>query len=212
MRLRASWAMVVLMLTVSWPAAADDLNPPPWRYEEGSTLVGYMFFNPVPDPTPEVQYTPYGPPSAFVMAEAGMDYLVWWGERGGIWPLEFMTIVIPNRPDPYPAKEIWVQLTWAAREENAEPFVFETDSGEIGELIDSRTLEETGELPPAGSHWMHTTYRIHIEPNPAIENVKIEGEIMLDQVFVDTICAPEPASFSLLALGIIPLLCRRRRR
>ena len=39
----------------------------------------------------------------------------------------------------------------------------------------------------------------------------IGGDVFVDQLVVDTICIPEPATMSLLALGGLALLRRKRR-
>ena len=50
---------------------------------------------------------------------------------------------------------------------------------------------------------------LNIEPNPAFEIVRIDGAVMVDEIVIDTICIPEPASLALLGLGGLALMRRR---
>jgi hypothetical protein len=127
-----------------------------------------------------------------------------------VWPLSGqITVDIPNRPEPLPYKDIWVQLTWAAQAPGNVPLVTELISGLGSSIVNTFDLGPTGELPPADGHWFHTTYLIHLEPNPALESVYISGGIMVDQLVIDTICAPEPCSLALLGLAGLAILRRR---
>jgi hypothetical protein len=65
------------------------------------------------------------------------------------------------------------------------------------------------ELPLADG-WTETTYTWRIEPNPPDEFFTIGGTINVDELVIDTWCIPEPAALSLLALGSMVLLRRRR--
>ena len=60
--------------------------------------------------------------------------------------------------------------------------------------------------------WVHSTYLIHLEPNPAWEIVKIDGTLVVDEIVIDTICFPEPAAMGVLAVGGLALLRRRKQR
>jgi hypothetical protein len=204
-------AAITVLCLVSLPALADDILTPPWdRGADGTTFARWEFSTPDPNPIPDEEINPYGPAEASVWTGVGQGWFDMWGGRQGVWPLSGAAeIMIPNRPEPYPWKDIWVQITWAAQVPGAVPLPGELVWGGIAELVQEQPLEPTMELPPVGETWMHSTYLIHLEPNPDHEIIRIDGSIMIDELVIDTICIPEPMTLGMLALGALAL--RRRR-
>jgi hypothetical protein len=211
MRLSSVTLSVILVLGGLAPALADDLNPPPWRGEPGTTFQQWVFSDSNPTPPPDLVDNPYGVPGAQVWPGTGQDWFDVWGGRQGVWPLSgAMEFYIPNAPPPNEYKDIWIQLTWAQQVTTSEPILSSDPAGTV-ELLDQVDIGPTGEPAPAGANWWHSTFNIRIYPNPDFETIRIDGTVMVDQVVIDTICAPEPASLGLLALGGLALLRRRRR-
>ena len=188
---------------------ADDLFEPPWRGQEGTTFALWEFST--PDVTPDFEDNPYG--NAVLTPYPGWDQN-WedqWGGRQGIWPLSgAMDIEIPNRPEPFPIKIIWIQLSWAEQFPDSRPTVTErlvSDPPFAAELIREVPMEPTGYL----GNWMHSTYKIVLEPNPDLELIRIEGGIMVDQLVIDTWCTiPEPGSMALIGVGLLALTRRKK--
>ena len=195
--------ILICSLAVAGSALADDLNPPPWqRGMDGTTWAAWEFSTPDPKPMPDAGYLPYGPPDTTVWTGVGQQWWDSWEGRQGVWPLSgAMEMLLFNRPEPLPYKDIQIQITWMPQVPRAEPVVTELMWGGTGELIDEI---------PLSSDWTHSTYMIHLEPNPDMETVWIEGSIMVDEVVIDTICIPEPMTLSLLALGALALGRKRR--
>jgi hypothetical protein len=188
-------------LLAARPALGDDLNPPPWRGQSGTTFGEWEFSTSNPNPAPDLGNYPWGPPTTTVTPGLFQNWMDQWGGRQGVWPLSGeITTTIPNRPDPLPYKDIWVQLTWAQQAPNVFPAVSETRFG-----VASTLLAET----PLPGGWFHSTYVIHLEPNPDWESLLITGAINVDEMVIDTICAPEPATLCLLVIGGVALLRRR---
>jgi hypothetical protein len=183
-------------------ALADDLNPPPWRNGPGTTFGMWEFSTNNPNPLPDLGNYPWGPPSTTVTPGLFQNWMPEWQGRFGVWPLsgEIVT-TIPNQPLLLPFKDIWIQLTWARQAPNTWPAVSETRFGVASSLVQ--------ELPLPGG-WFHSTYLIHLEPNPDWERILITGSVNVDEMVIDTRCFPEPTTLCLLAAGAMALLHRRR--
>jgi hypothetical protein len=200
--MRTAWTVgllaIVLASSVAW---ADDLNPPPWRGQPGTTFGMWEFMTPNPNPLPDVGNYPYGLPTTQITTGLFQQWMPTWNGRQGVWPLSGeIYVTIPNNPVPNPYKDIWIQLTWDQQAPNVFPAVSETRFGVPSTLI---------QRVPLGGTWFHDVYQIHLEPNPAWEQILITGAINVDEMVIDTICAPEPAALVLLGLGSLFLIRRR---
>ncbi|MCC7147447.1 MAG: PEP-CTERM sorting domain-containing protein [Phycisphaeraceae bacterium] len=184
-------------------AQADDLFPPSWRGQDGTTWAEWTFSTSDPTPDPDQGYNPYGVTDLVVYPGVGQ---VWWATlegRDGVWPLSGeIWATIPNRPQPLPWKDIWIQLTWKPQAPGTSPIVLTTAPDTV-----YGTLEQTTDLD---GPWVHSVFSIRLEPNPNIETILITGGIDVDQLVIDTRCVPEPASIGMLVLGGLGLLRRRR--
>lgn len=193
-----------LLLSLSAaPAFADDLNPPEWRGAEGSTMQAWEFSTDANPATPDVDLNPYGVASLFV--EGSFPTTRWKSEdlgHAGVWKFEdFMLLDVPNNPEPNEYKLIWLQLTYYADETN-EPEVL---------TIPEETSVEVVNKVPVDDNYYHVTFLLTLMPNPASEQIYIMPRnctLYVDELVLDTLCAPEPASVLLLAVA--GLLIRRR--
>jgi len=205
------FAALLLLLTAT-SAFADDLYPPSWRGQPGTTYQAWEFSTPNPITAPDVVNNPYGTPSAHAYPGTSQNWIDQWGGRQGMWPLSgTIEITIPNNPVPNPYKDIWVQLTWAKQVQSSGPDVWEMNSGVHGTLVQQTALSLTG-YPSPNNYWYQSVYLIRLQPNPSWETVKIDGTIVVDEVVIDTICAPEPSSLLVISFGLAGLAAWRRKR
>ncbi len=213
---------VIAVAVAACPVMADDVIPPPWRGEVSTTLQWWEFGTDQPDniapdgPGPLDNGPPYVvgylPSTQIVHVEPDPTNPNWletdpWGSvREGIWPLSgYMDVIVDNHEPPNDVKMVWVQITWHVSDEQHpdEPHLVNLDpSASYGpELIDENLW---------CNDWKTSVYYWEIEPNPVDEAFRIQGDIMVDQLVIDTWCIPEPATLGLLGIGALALVRRRK--
>lgn len=193
--------------TATAAVQADDLNPPPWRGQPGSTFQEWTFDT--PDTSPTAVNNPYGTPT---LTHQG----VW--QPGSISAPDLL-FHIPNRPvlDPYKFIRIQVTSTSPAGVPSelfvhiqAEPQASVVQTGWSGLLPADPTH------PGSWYQWWDFT----LKPNPRSEWIRITGSqnatwlTQFDQVVIDTICppVPEPMSMTLAGLGLMGVIGGRLRK
>ncbi|UCE99233.1 MAG: PEP-CTERM sorting domain-containing protein [Planctomycetota bacterium] len=195
--------LVVLSLAVILGTGATVFANvvPPWRGDEGSTWQQWDFSSDSTNPDPDDGSNPYGDPALTVYA---VEQRI---PDPGAWPLSGeIDVYIPNRNLLLERKEIWLQLTWQAGGNDTnpsmpdEPWVAVTPFQEM-HMFRTDTTPNT---------WTHSLFEITIWPNPPGEWITIKGDIIVDQVIIDTICIPEPATMFTLAIGGLMVLTRKR--
>lgn len=208
--------LMLFLLVVSF-ALADDLSPPPWRGQPGSAWADWEFLTPQEqDVVPDFGANPFG--MSLLDVAPTHPWQQEWGGRIGVWGLSgLLHIEMDNTRILNPYKLLQIQLTWSGQY---------TSPAAVPTLYVGANLVTGQPVPPAdimlldrvdlnlgptgtGTDWYHSTFLFKIIPNPAWEWIDIAGSIWVDEVVVDTICVPEPATLSLLGLGA--LLLRRRR-
>ena len=206
------FVLIALCVQIS---AAYDLLPPSWRGAANTTFQGWEFDTPdnpaVLEPT---VMNPYGLPELSIVNPFGMtnwlpSYNTGVGEESGIWKLYAGQLVleIPNTENTAPDsfKEVWMQVTYHDPGGAGGYLPFVVDPVYTSINLEQRLVLDSG--------FYHDTYSIIIEPNPTHEQIlisPIQCQLYVDEVVVDTICIPEPATLGLLGIGGM-LLCRKRR-
>ncbi|MCL5103730.1 MAG: PEP-CTERM sorting domain-containing protein [Armatimonadetes bacterium] len=201
-------SLTLLLMAVVFSAGyawSDDLHPPPWRGQPGTTFAAWEFLTPDPNALPDQMYNPNGVPAMQIWTGIEQHWFDQWEGRIGVWPLSgALEVLIPNYPPPNPYKDIWIQITWAPQVPDVTPFVKEKISGTLAQLV--------SQTPFPGTPWVHSVYAIRLFPNPTHEIVRIDGGIMVDELVIDTICIPEPSSLLALSGSVLALVAWRRRR
>ena len=157
---------------------------------------------------PDIVDNPYGDPD--LTFTGGQHYPTYNG-ADGVWrvtAIGSIDIFVPNSPNTGPNtwKEIVLQITYA------DPY------GDPGWDIPIVTIPTAESVTKVDSYtlangYLHDTYHIIIRPNPPeeiIDLLSIQCAMYVDQIIVDTICLPEPATVSMLGLGLLALLKKRK--
>lgn len=207
-------ALAVVAIGAVASSSAEDLYPPIWRTsppgQDATTHQVWEFSQgpagPHPNPVivpPDIDNNQFGDPLASVYGE--FPYALWKetdNGHQGVWRIEdYIQLDVPNSPTPNDYKDIWLQVTYSAGYGHA-PLEVTQPFSASSEVVNLTQLD---------AYYWHVTYHIRIEPNPAFESIYIQPRdcsVYIDEIVLDTICAPEPASALLLALAA--LLLRRR--
>ena len=206
----ALFATAILVQT----ALADDLHPPPWqRFQSNTTSQEWVFNTPnLGPPDGNLFFNPNGTPSMQVNNPSLVNWQSTALGRNGVWsifPGGILQFGIPNTPEAHDRfKEVWAQITWASTDPTGvvslQPF------GPLGS-----TVETIGTIGLGGG-WFHSTFHYVLPFNPNFEYYQIinnsQSKLLVDQVVLDSICVPEPATFVALGLGLASLAVLRRRR
>ena len=205
-------------------AVADDMFPPPWEEYPGSQYAEWDTWGGAPGPTPadwwetwDNDFTGLQSPVAFT---PGANLLLSFASRTDVLeifgPTDGVYFEIDNYDWHNPEKWVRVQITYHVS--GAPPMGFDVIpfyGGEPGDdqFVPAFLVESTG---VNSDGWITDAYDFIIEPNPEFEVIGLKFEpgavAFVDQVVIDTICVPEPATMALLAIGVFALLKRRRNR
>lgn len=208
MRMRKLALAGLLLAFIVTPVLGDDNFPPPWdRANPRATYQRWEFdtsLNPTP---PNFMINPFGVAALTVTPAPGDDWRNLYDNRIGVWPLSGEILVdIPNAPDqPDWTKKVWIQLTWEL-EGTILPDI--TVNGVVGQEIETDILEVY-----QGHEWFHTTWLVNLPNNPPSETVRIAGDLMVDELVIDTICVPAPGAVMLgvIGIGMVGTYTRKRR-
>lgn len=211
-------ALSFLALSASF-VFADDTTPPPWRNANSSWTVQEWDFN-----TPNVPLAPDGGTwgsggGGFVNPNGtplltGVGGSAWSGSlnnRFGMWtfvgPNQLIDFQIPNSVNPNNAKDIWIQLSFFAGGSTLTPDVLYSASSGSG----TAALASSGIMPDG---WTHSVYTVHLNSQPATERITLQNltpvPMQIDEVVIDTLCAPVPEPATFVAFGLGAALVLRR--
>lgn len=214
--------IVVIGLLLQRMVLADDLFAPDWR-GQGNTVMGLWdnwdnapagYY--LPD---EWNTNPHDPQMGFGDSSVLGTILSSYDTRTGVieltddYQLDFW---LPNFPEMNPYKEIQVQLTYMAPAN-----VFPVLDIDLSNSYSDPTIvpavvgpELIGSVTDVDG-WVTDAYLITVAPNPISEYIAINftdytSPAYVDQVVIDTVCVPEPATVLFFCLGGTALLKRRR--
>jgi hypothetical protein len=198
----------VALAILAGSAWAEDTYPPPWQRSSDpnlrTTFQDWTFSTQTNPTPPDVSVSnPYGTPSATI---TGGTWTAVHDNHVGVWTLGvvangYIDVVVPNAPDHRDwVKEVWTQITWAPEPEGTPTVLVD---GHTGQLMETTPL-------PGTTGWYHSTWFTTLPYNPESETIHISGTIDVGEIVVDTRCVPEPATLSMLVLGGLGVITRRK--
>ena len=209
---RLTFVLILAGVLFASSSLADDLNPPSWRGQAGTTLQMWEFSEDVnPVMVPDVVDNQWGMPTATIIGD--FPKTRWMTvDRGheGIWKTDsWIELFIPNTDNTAPGsfKEIYLQMTFDAGP-GFNALVVTVPSA------DPMTLEPISVEQIPGSDYSYGIWHIILEPNPTEEIIYIEPvycELYVDEIVVDTRCVPEPTTIALLGFGTLVLIRKKRK-
>jgi hypothetical protein len=213
--MRCTLMATALLAALVGPASARDVNPPPWDPALPNQTTQAWEFTHGPGLQPTTYNNSYGHPWAQVVSGSywdgstpdlplvpgpyGQPIPTWHIDQdgGGLW------VYVPNNPVPNIEKLIFWQIT----SDKAPGRPTSTPPG-------SSLPDPYGPAGfPGGSAWYTYNGLYSIPGNPPEEWLffPFPASSNIEEIVIDTVCVPEPASLGLLACGAIALIRRRRR-
>lgn len=191
-------ALCILVILGAGPVASAKMMTQVWYFDTDEV-----------EPTANVIDNDFGDPELRVDAGTGQGYLASVDGRDGVWSLSGeLDILIPNDPVERPYKDIIITLIWAAG--GADQFM--PDRPLVGvSAVPMEGMEMTVANNTLDAVWTESVFTIKIWPNPPEEWIAVKGDILVDEIKVETECVPEPATLGLLGLGSLALLRYRRK-
>jgi len=193
-------------------AMADDLTPPSWRFNAGTTVQHWDFSagptGGAPDALP--LNNSFGTP--LLLPGGGASWMPSFSGRNDVWNLAAGSIdfFVPNTGNQNNQKNLWLQVTYFAAAPSPPSYLVAGPNGLFN-------MVGGPQVTPLANGWFHELTQWTTPICPPFERVTIQPAIpgavmMIDQVVIDTQCiVPTPGTASLLCLGGL-FAARRRRR
>ncbi len=188
-----------------------DTNPAPFRGEERTTLQVWTFGTDDNGGAPDISVNLNG--EAKISNLAAFDWVPEQLGHQGIRVIDNhaasgMVIHVDNFDLPNPSKKIWVQIVFNT---GWPPSIKVLPNA--GGANPEQRMTLVG-VPESVDDWyMKATYELTLDKNPNHEIFRIipvNWEAWIDEIIIETQCVPEPMTLTLLGMGGLLLLRKRR--
>lgn len=210
--------LAIFVLFFSVQSFATVTNPPDWRGSPGSTYQIWDFSTSDTSPLADEYNNSYGTPEVDGTISGN-----WYDQRyghQGVWYSESINLSVPADTTTLNNTKYQVQMIWNGLSSSpVELSLYLWDGLNSATTVKADIIEDNSILDPTGSaYWNYTTFELTTSPFDSTPLLYYEAEITsmskvtsayVDEIIVDAVIIPEPASLALLGLG--GLLIRRKR-
>jgi hypothetical protein len=190
-----------------------DFNPPEWRDSPGSTYQKWTFSTDSTSSIADSYNNLNGTPSMGNIADG--RWLAQVGSQLGVWEAKSMNFYIPNDTTK-PETTYRIEMVWDVQASGYPALHVYVGSGaDTASAIEATIIENS--LIPNSWRWQYTIFEITAPTCTSTPAIFFKAEftdfsritpIYVDEVVIDTISVPEPAT--LLFIGLGSLLIRRK--
>lgn len=202
---------ILLFLFLFVHTFASDFNPPEWRGLPGSTYQKWEFSTSDLLPLADSYDNPYGTPTVMEAIEG--RWFNQFSDHQGVWGSPTIRFEVANDSETLNDSKYRVQIFW--NPSTLTPVylnMYVCDSLGFGPVLQADIVDRHQD-----SSWSSYTFEVTAAPFDSVPVVYCEGRSSdgslvrahVDEVIIDTIVIPEPATLALIGLG--GLLLRRKR-
>ena len=202
-------AILTVWMAATSAVVAEDLVPPPWRGEPGTTLAHWGFGTDQPGGPDVAVDNPFGTPQLVTISVTDGGWLAFSDGRSGVWSLasssgDHLRFTVPMEDPPPPGMHLEVHIQFAFRQINGATLALGTDF-----------LPSSTQFSPLPGGWSHLATVLENSTCTSQTSVSVGALgaagrfIEVDDLLIDTRCAaddepiPTVSQWGLALLGVL---------